>query len=160
MSEPLEGRLVAICSSPGGLPKIPLLMARVHELGLEGDGHRFHLHGGRDRALCLLSDEEAGWLERDGVQPTAPGTFGENLRTAGLDYRRLKPGDRLRVLQGTEPAEGDVLIELFDVRAPCRTLKSVDERFPDLMVGRSGFVARVLRGGELRPGMSVRVETT
>lgn len=151
---------MAVCSSPEGIPKIPLLMARVHELGLEGDGHRFHLHGGRDRALCLLSDEEAGWLERDGVQPTAPGTFGENLRTAGLDYRRLKPGDRLRVLQGTAAAEDDVLIELFDVRAPCRVLKSVDERFPDLMVGRSGFVARVLRGGELRPGMSVRVEAT
>ena len=158
MSETLEGRLVAVCSSPGGIPKTPLLLARVTELGIEGDGHRFHLHGGRDRALCLLSDEEAEWLQRDGVQTTTPGTFGENLRTAGLDYRQLKPGDRLRVLQAAEATDQDVLIELFDVRAPCRTLKSVDPRFPDLMAGRSGFVARVLRGGELRPGMTLRLE--
>ena len=158
MSAAQEGRLVAVCSSPGGIPKTPLLMARVNELGIEGDGHRFHLHGGVDRALCLLSEEEARWLERDGVRPADPGVFGENLRTAGLDYRQLKPGDRLRVLQADQPGDEDVLIELFDVRAPCRTLQSVDPRFPDLMAGRSGFVARVLRGGELRPGMTVQVD--
>jgi MOSC domain-containing protein YiiM len=153
-----RGRLVAVCSSPGGIPKTPLLLAHVDERGIAGDGHRFHLHGGPDRALCLLSEEEARWLAEDGVRPTSPGTFGENLRTDGLDYRALKPGDRLRVLAGEAPGEEDVLIELFDVRAPCRTLQSIDARFPDLMAGRSGFVARVLRGGELRPGMELRVE--
>jgi MOSC domain-containing protein YiiM len=33
----------------------------------------------------------------------------------------------------------------------------LDARFPDLMLGRSGFVCRVLRAGRLRPGMSVSV---
>jgi len=42
------------------------------------------------------------------------------------------------------------------VREPCGTLKSVDARFPNLMLGRSGFVCRVLREGLLRPGMRVR----
>ena len=47
------------------------------------------------------------------------------------------------------------MLEIHDVREPCDTLKSLDARFPELMVGRSGFVCRVVRGGKLLPGQSV-----
>lgn len=148
----LRGRIRAVCAGPGGIPKEPLLIAQVTELGIDGDGHRFHLHGGRDRALCLLSIEEVRALEADGVRHAGPGAFGENLLLEGLDFAALRPGDRLEVL---DPEGLGPVIELFDVRAPCRTLKSIDPRFPDLMAGRSGFVARVSRAGELRPGLEI-----
>ena len=149
---PREGRILALCSGPGGIPKFPLERAEVQELGIVGDKHRFRLHGGRDRALCLLSIEEVRSLERDGVPVAGPGTFGENVLTEGLDFRRLAPGDRLSLGDPESP----VLIELHDVREPCRTLCSLDKRFPDLMLGRSGFVARVLRPGLLVPGQPIR----
>lgn len=152
LREALEGRILALCSGPGGIPKFPLERAEVQELGIVGDKHRFRLHGGRDRALCLLSIEEVRSLERDGVPVAGPGTFGENVLTEGLDFRRLAPGDRLAL---GDP-EAPVLIELHDVREPCRTLCSLDKRFPDLMLGRSGFVARVLRPGLLFPGQPIR----
>jgi hypothetical protein len=38
-----------------------------------------------------------------------------------------------------------VRLAIHDVREPCKTLKSVDARFPNLMLGRSGFVCRVVR---------------
>ncbi len=145
-----EGRVLAVCLGPGGIPKHPVPRAAVGPLGLEGDGHRFHLHGGPDRAVCLLFETEVASLAADGVSPTTPGTFGENLRLEGIDPARLRPGDRLHI--GPE-----VLLELVDVREPCATLRSVDRRFPDLFVGRSGFLARVIRSGELAPGMAVRV---
>jgi MOSC domain-containing protein YiiM len=153
-AEGAEGRgwVIAVCSGPGGLPKFPRDSAIAGPLGLDGDAHRFHGHGGPDRALCLLSEAEAQDLARDGVSPTAPGAFGENLRLGGLDLRRLRPGDRLRIGE-------QVRVELFDVREPCRTLRSLDPRFPDLMLGRSGYVARVLVGGEIRPGQEVRIES-
>lgn len=145
---PLLGRILALCSGSGGIPKRPLETAEVGPLGILGDKHRYHLHGGADRALCLLSIEEVRSLERDGVRTHGPGTFGENVLTEGLPYGSLRPGDRLTLGQGAEA----VLIELFDLREPCVTLRKIDKRFPDLMLGRSGYLARVLRGGRLRPG--------
>lgn len=117
-------------------------------LGLEGDRQRSPHHGGPDRALSLLCTGEIESLAADGVVVCGPGSFGENLVLNGLDPADLRPGDRLRI--GPE-----VELMLNDVRAPCSTLCSLDPRFPDLMLGRSGFLARVLRGGALEPGMEV-----
>lgn len=140
-----EGRIVAVCLGEGGIPKRPVDEGVVGELGLEGDRHRYVLHGGPDRALCLLSVEATRELERDEVTATAPGGYGENLLTEGLDLSELRPGDLLDV--GAE-----VRLQLSDVREPCKVLQSIDRRFPDLMLGRSGWMARVLSGGRVRPG--------
>ncbi|MFN0242359.1 MAG: MOSC domain-containing protein [Planctomycetota bacterium] len=143
-----RGTVLAVCTGAGGIPKHAVESARVDELGLDGDAHRFKSHGGAHRAVCIFSIEDYRSLQADGVAATAPGAFGENLLTQGLDYAQLRAGDRLHV--GDE-----VELEIHDVRAPCGTLKSVDSRFPNLMVGRSGFVCRVLRAGIVRTGVSV-----
>jgi TatD DNase family protein len=149
--EPLgDGNVLAVCLGPGGIPKQPVAAARVEELGLVGDAHRFPSHGGPRRAVCLFSAEDYRSLARDGVPCAEPGTFGENLLVEGIDFGRLRAGDRLRV--GDE-----VVLEIADVRAPCGTLKRVDRRFPELMVGRSGFVCRVERAGVVAPGQRVAV---
>ena len=142
------GRVLATCIGEGGLPKRAVPAALVDEHGLAGDAHRFHLHGGANRAVCLFSIEDCRALERDGVPIGGPGSFGENLLVEGLDFRALRPGDLLEVGEA-------VVLEIFDVREPCGTLKQVDRRFPNLMVGRSGFVCSVRAGGELRPGQAV-----
>ncbi len=142
------GRVVAVCLGPGGIPKQPVPSAEVGVLGLEGDRHRFELHGGENRAVCLFSTADYASVERLRVGALPPGSFGENLLVEDLDFTELRPGDLLQV--------GDqVLLEIHDIREPCATLKTVDPRFPDLMVGRSGFLARVQRGGTVRTGMAV-----
>lgn len=143
-----EGRVIAVCIGAGGVPKHPVESVRVDQLGLEGDRHRMPFHGGADRAVCLLTVEEVRALEADGVRVEGPGAFGENLLIEGVDPGSMRPGDRLVI--------EEVELELHDVRAPCRTLTPLDARFPALMLGRSGFMARVLRGGVLRPGQAVR----
>ena len=144
-ADELAGTVTAVCVGPGGIPKVPVPSAHVGALGLEGDAHRFRLHGGANRAVCLFSVEDYASLARDGVAAEPPGAYGENLTTERLDYTRLRPGDRLRV--GAE-----VVLELFDVREPCGTLKKLDRRFPNLMVGRSGWVCRVVAEGTVRTG--------
>jgi MOSC domain-containing protein YiiM len=140
--------VVAVCVGPGGIPKPEVESCAVGVEGLEGDGHRFHRHGGPNRAVCLLAEEVYEALREDDVDCTTPGTFGENVLTRGLDDAALRPGDRLRL--------GDQLvIEIHDVRAPCATLKGVDKRFPELMVGRSGWVCRVIEPGILRRGATI-----
>lgn len=144
----MSAEIVAVCLGGGGIPKQSVKSALVAQSGLVGDRHRFELHGGLDRAICLLSEEVYGDLREDDVDCEAPGTFGENILARGLDDARLRPGDELRL--GPE-----VIIEIYDVRAPCLTLKSVDPRFPDLMLGRSGWVARVVQPGTVEPGMQI-----
>jgi MOSC domain-containing protein YiiM len=142
--------VLAVCLGPGGIPKLAVESALVGELGLAGDKHKYtKVHGGVNRAVCLFSIEDYRSLQQDGVRAEPPGAYGENLLTEHLDYTKLRPGDRLAV--------GDELvIEIHDVREPCGTLKSVDARFPSLMLGRSGFVCRVVTGGTVRAGMSIR----
>jgi MOSC domain-containing protein YiiM len=142
------GVVLAVCVGPGGIPKHPVDAARVAELGLEGDAHRYRFHGGARRAVCLFALEDYRRLQRDGVAAEPPGAFGENLLTEGLDYALLRAGDRLAV--GPE-----VVLEIDDVREPCKTLKLLDARFPGLMIGRSGWLCRVVRGGVVRAGDAI-----
>ncbi|MEM6674141.1 MAG: MOSC domain-containing protein [Planctomycetota bacterium] len=143
-----SAEVVAVCIGDGGIPKHPIETVRVGPLGLEGDGHNYRGHGGENRAVCLLSVEAYESLREDDVDCEAPGTFGENVLTRGLDDSALGPGDRLRL--GDE-----VVVEIHDVRAPCKTLATVDARFPDLMIGRSGWVCRVIEPGTLRAGATI-----
>jgi len=145
MTAELSGTVISVCSGPGGIPKHPVVEARVQTLGLEGDGHRYHLHGGADRAVCLFSVENYRALQAEGVPCEAPGAFGENLLTQGLDDDALEIGDHLAV--GSE-----VVLEIFDVREPCVTLKPLDARFPELLIGRSGWLCRVVQTGIVRAG--------
>ncbi len=144
-----SGTVVAICVGPGGVPKPQVASVRVTIDGLDGDGHRHRLHGGANRAVCILSVAEVRSLERDGVKNLVPGSFGENLLIDGIDFGALRPGDRLSI-------GADVVIEIHEIREPCGTLKPVDKRFPDLMTGRSGFVCKVVREGSIERGCAVR----
>jgi len=146
MSQAAE--IVAVCVGPGGIPKPQVETCAVTVEGLEGDGHRYESHGGPDRAVCLLALEVYEALREDGVACDDPGTFGENVLTRGLDDRELEAGDRLRFGEGP-------VVEIHDIRAPCLTLKSVDPRFPELLVGRSGWVCRVVEPGILRRGATI-----
>jgi MOSC domain-containing protein YiiM len=64
----------------------------------------------------------------------------------------LNKGDRLRV--------GGCLIELTDVRVPCSNLKKWDADLPELIVGRSGWVAKVIEEAEVKSGDSIEVVKT
>ena len=50
---------------------------------------------------------------------------------------------------------GGCVIEITDVRDPCRNLKKWDEDLPELIVGYSGWVAKVIEEGEVKPGDAV-----
>ncbi len=169
----LRGTVLAVCVGPGGIPKQAVDAASVSHRGLEGDRQRMRIHGGLNRAVCLFSIEDYRSLQRDLVACEPPGAFGENVLTEGLDFAQLGAGDELvignadsivaleRVAERNEAREDLVRIAIHDVREPCGRLKSVDKRFPDLMLGRSGFVCRVVTPGILRPGMTIaRVDPT
>lgn len=106
------GVVVSVNVSPGGVPKRPVMGARVHHLGLDDDSHVSPKHGGPLKAVCLYAVEAIERIAEEGHQ-AFPGAYGENLTLAGLDWGSLRTGDRLRVGQA-----GPVL-ELTDNATPC-----------------------------------------
>lgn len=147
----VQAQLVSLNISPGGMPKQPVAEAVVTADGVAGDWQRNRkFHGGPNRAVCVYSEELYAWLAEQGVQPTTPGTIGENFTTRGLDLLRLGKGDRLRV--GAE-----CVIEITNVRVPCSQLKKWDADLPELIVGRSGWVAKVVSDGVVKPGDAIEV---
>jgi MOSC domain-containing protein YiiM len=111
------GRVVQINLSDGGVPKLPVAEARVTRNGVAGDRQRYTaFHGGPDRAVSLFSLEVIERVRAEG-HPIEPGSTGENVTVAGLDWRLLAPGSRLAV--GDE-----VVLEITGYAAPCATIKA------------------------------------
>lgn len=144
-------RIVQISVSNGGVPKLAVDQAIVGERGITTDWQHDRLHhGGAERALCLYAIEHIQALRAEG-HPVAPGTAGENITTAGIDFADVHPGTRLRL--GPE-----VEIEITSYTAPCRTIA---ESFAGgdftrisqkVHPGWSRVYARVVAGGSIRAG--------
>jgi MOSC domain-containing protein YiiM len=145
----MTGRLVQLNVSAGGMPKLPVKAARVTTSGIDGDRQRnLKYHGGPNRVVCIFSIELYDWLREKGID-LVNGSVGENFTTEGIDLNQLEKGDRLRV--------GECLIEITDVRVPCSQLKKWDADLPELVVGRSGWVAKVIEEAEVNAGDAIDV---
>jgi MOSC domain-containing protein YiiM len=150
-------RLHQISISNGGVPKHALPHAVITAAGVTGDRHRHpDIHGGPDRAVCLYSLDVIEALKGEG-HPIAPGSTGENLTLAGLEWARIKPGVRLRV--------GPVRLEIVSYTAPCvhNAQWFLNEDFSRMSQkkcpGWSRVYARVLTEGTVRAGDPVEIES-
>lgn len=88
----------------------------VGSLGLTGDDQsdKRH-HGGEDQAVYLYADEDADWWAAELGRDIAPGLFGENLRTTGIDLSTTLIGQRWRI------GESGLVVEVTSPRDPCAT---------------------------------------
>lgn len=145
------GHIFQINASPGGVPKLAQREADVTALGLSNDDHLHPaVHGGPERALCLYALERIIALQAEG-HPVFPGSTGENITTANLDWSQVVPGVRLRL--GDE-----VLVEVTRYTTPCANIVASfadgdsshisQEKHP----GWSRVYTRVLQTGRIRVG--------
>jgi MOSC domain-containing protein YiiM/GNAT superfamily N-acetyltransferase len=152
----MDGRVLQVNVSPGGVPKLPVERAWVGELGLDGDRHHHDtVHGGPHRAVALLAIEAIERVQADG-HPIEPGSVGENLTTIGIELATLAPGTRLAI--------GDQLVlEIASPANPCDVIRG------SFLAGKSGRIsillhpsdsrmyARTIVEGEVRPGDAIEV---
>ncbi|WP_128985145.1 MOSC domain-containing protein [Streptomyces roseicoloratus] len=119
--------------------------------GVAGDAVcDLRFHGGADRAAYAFAREDLDAWERELGRTFAPGSFGENLTTRGLDVNNALIGERWRI--------GDqVVLEVTGGRIPCRTFAGFLEekgwvrRFNASAAG-PGALLRVIVPGEVRAG--------
>ena len=133
----MTGTVVQVNVSKGGVPKRAVESAEVSERGIVGDAWRYPFHGGRRRAILLITLEGIDELAAQGFA-LFPGALGENLTTRGVDRRELRLGHRLRI--------GTAAIELREIRTPCGTLDVYGPHIQHAM-----FDARVQRGDSTSP---------
>jgi MOSC domain-containing protein YiiM len=145
-----------ISVSNGGVPKLAVPQARVTKDGVEGDRQRnLKVHGGPDRAVCVYSLELIEALREEG-HSIAPGSAGENLTIAGVEWARVTPGTTLRV-------GNSVRLEVLSYTAPCdhNACWFIDEDFSRISQrkhpGWSRVYARVLAEGTVKQGDKVEV---
>ncbi|BAU85517.1 hypothetical protein SLA_4633 [Streptomyces laurentii] len=107
-------------------------------------------HGGYDRAVYAFAREDLDTWERELGRTFAPGAFGENLTTRGLDVNNALIGERWRIGE-------DLVLEVTGGRIPCRTFAGFLEengwvrRFNASGAG-PGALLRVITPGEIRAG--------
>lgn len=154
-----EATIHQLNASRGGVPKLPLSVAVIGELGIEGDAvANPGIHGGPERAVCLYSLERIEALAAEG-HPIAPGSTGENITLKGLDWDAIQPGSRIRL-------GADVLLEVTRFTTPCATIRASfkdgdsNRIHANLHPGWSRAYARVLTPGTVRPGDRVQLLVT
>lgn len=155
MSIAPAGHVAQISVNPrGGVPKYAVPSAELTTEGVLGDKQRDRrFHGGPQRAVCLFSAERIAALQAEG-HAIAPGTTGENLTVAGLDWSALQVGDRLVVGEWVE-------LEITGYAAPCSNIEAsfADGSFKrisqKLHPGWSRLYARVLAEGLVHEGDAV-----
>lgn len=124
----------------------------VDAMGLAGDEQADRtVHGGVDKAIHHYPADHYDWWRGqldDAPLLDAPGAFGENISTLGLDEQTVCLGDRFRL--------GTALIEVSQARQPCWKL---DHRFGVKGVmakvvtsRRTGWYYRVLEAGTVQAG--------
>lgn len=129
----------------------------IDAMGLIGDEQADRtVHGGIDKAvLHYPADHYDWWRQHLGAVPLldAPGAFGENISTIGLDENNVCLGDRFRL--------GTALVEVSQARQPCWKL---DHRFGTkgvmaqvVKTRRTGWYYRVLEAGQVGAGDSLEL---
>lgn len=156
----MQGSVVQVNISNGGVPKYPVLQAHLTPHGVEGDRHNnTQIHGGPRQAVLLIAAEVVDELKEQGFS-VFYGALGENITMVGIDRRQLRAGQRFRI--------GEAIVELTKLRSPCATLnpygsgiqKAVYDGKTDPSVpqwGKSGFYAAVIVAGWVRPGDPIQL---
>jgi MOSC domain-containing protein YiiM len=139
-----------------GIVKQPVTAPSIflNTLNLDGDRQAdLTVHGGRDKAVYAYPVEHLPpWNDELGTD-FGPGTFGENLSTAGWLEDDVCIGDVW--------SWGQARLQVSQPRSPCYKLATVTGR-PDLLkrlvrTGRTGWYLRVLQPGTVPAAGPIQV---
>jgi MOSC domain-containing protein YiiM len=133
------------------------VQGRVRAAGINLEGDRqsdMRVHGGADKAVYAYAGEDIAWWAQQLRRPElAPGWFGENLTTEGLDVTNAVVGERWRI--------GDAEFEVSQPRLPCFKLGI---RFGEprmvrafAQASRPGAYLRILVEGSLGAGDAIEL---
>ena len=126
-----------------GTPSDPVQEATaISGLGLEGDRSAYE---GNTRQVLLI---DKAILDEFGL---APGQVKENITVTGLDLSQTKAGQTFVI-------GDDVSLEIVGDCEACSKMEALALGLKDKIDGKRGMLAKVINGGSIKIGDSVRVE--
>ena len=140
------GNVLAVCvSTEKGTQKQNVGTAVfVEDWGIEGDAHAGKWH----RQVSMLSHEKIEAFRARGAQ-VEDGAFGENLVVSGIDFRSLPLGTKFQC--------NDVVLELTQIGKECHNGCEIYKIMGDCIMPREGVFTRVLHGGSISVGDTLRI---
>lgn len=140
--------VIAVCTSQKkGTRKEPVAEVVIEEgYGVTGDAHadsRTH------RQVSLLAIESIDKMRSRGLD-LKPGDFAENITIEGIELTSLPIGTRITV--GDE-----VVLEMSQIGKECHAACAIRRQVGDCIMPREGIFARVIRGGRVRAGDTIRI---
>ena len=144
----ISGKIVAISTSTRrGIPKSNQQEVRLIEnWGMENDVHAGDWH----RQISMLAMESVQKMRDKGV-PVRPGAFAENLTTEFIDIPNLAIGTRVAI--------GDTELEITQIGKECHQKCAIFYRAGDCVMPREGIFAIVKKGGVIKVGDTVIVNS-
>ena len=144
----MKARVVSVnLSVEKGTPKreVPVLRL-IAGHGAEDDAHAGPWH----RQVSLLAEESIDRMRELGLKGLAPGAFGENINTLGLNLCRLPIGTRLKV--------GGAILEVTQIGKDCHNGGcAIRQATGQCVMPTDGVFAVVAEGGEVRPGDEIGI---
>lgn len=140
------GKILAVCiSEKRGTQKKEAASAVLKpDWGIVGDAHAGNWH----RQVSLLSVEKIEDFRAKGAEVDF-GDFGENLIVEGFDLPNIPVGTRLQA--------GEAVLELTQIGKECHSHCQIYHTMGDCIMPREGVFAKVIRGGEIAPGMEMEL---
>jgi len=142
----IKGKIVSLnISKETGTSKEPVASIEVRpDHGAVGDAHARNWH----RQISLLAQESIDKMVALGLELN-PGSFAENITTAGLELVSLPVGARL--------VAGAVEMEITQIGKKCHSKCAIFSQVGDCIMPREGVFAKVIKGGILRAGDEIAV---
>ena len=145
----MAGEVVAVCiSEKKGTAKQNVGSCNfIEDWGLEKDAHAGNWH----RQVSLLSWEEVEKFRARGAN-VADGAFGENLLVKGYDFKSYPVGSIFKC--------NEVVLEITQIGKKCHSECEIFHMVGDCIMPREGVFARVLHGGRIDVGDTLKLIST
>jgi molybdopterin adenylyltransferase len=104
--------------------------------GIEGDAHAGNWH----RQVSLLAGEAIDAMKAKGLD-LAPGAFGENIVTRGVDWSKAGVGDTIVI--------DEVELQITQIGKECHSHCAIYDAAGDCIMPKQGIFAKVIKGGRI-----------
>jgi len=137
-----SGRILSIQLCPGHRKPMDQVGSAeaIENLGLKGDRHALP---DSSRQILMIEQETLDELA------LSPGAVKENITTGGIVLMNLPHKERLLIGK-------DVILEITKPCSPCSRMEEIRPGLRQELAGRRGILARVIRGGVIAIGDSIR----
>ena len=140
-------KVIAVCRSDKKRTSKEVVAEGIlrEDFGLVGDAHADCC---THRQVSLLATESINKMRDLGLD-VGPGAFAENLTTEGIDLVSLPIGTRIDIGE-------EVTLEITQIGKECHTKCAIFHKLGMCVMPEEGVFARVVRGGVVRTGDSIR----